>query len=133
LYAGFAGVVVISIITSWFAMAIPLILAEDIGAWAALRKSLRLSNGYEGFLSLLVCESLVGSYVAWYAVHYGLTFLFPAQFRYSAWYGWIVYGLTILASAAVQPPMFIGFSLLAADESSDSLAFPSAQQSSHID
>jgi hypothetical protein len=31
----FFGVVVVSCIVSWFGMAIPLILAEDLGAWAA--------------------------------------------------------------------------------------------------
>ncbi len=129
--ASFVGVVVVSSIVSWFGMAIPLILAGD-RAWAALRKSLKISNRYEGFLALLVCESLVGSYVAWYAVHYGLTFLFPIQLRYTAWYGWLVYVVTILASAAVQPPMFLGFSLLAASEYSNSSSLPGAQQAAQV-
>jgi hypothetical protein len=120
LVVGNVGYVVVASIVSWFGMAIPLILSADIGAWAALKKSLRLSNGYEGFLFLLVVESLAGSYVAWYAVHYGLTFLFPLQLRYTEWYGWLVYFVAILASAAVQPPMFIGFSLLAATDPPDS-------------
>jgi len=64
----------------------------------------------------LVVESLAGSYVAWYAVHYGLSFVFPVQLRYTAWYGWLVYSVSILASAAVQPPLFIGLSLLAGNE-----------------
>ena len=114
--AAFVGVVVVASIVSWFGSAIPLILVEDIGVRAALKRSLKISNGYEAFLALLVSESMVGSYVAWYAVHYGLMFLFPVQLTYTAWYGWLVYGLSILASAAVQPPMFIGFSLLPAKE-----------------
>jgi hypothetical protein len=120
LVVGNVGYVVVASIVSWFGMAIPLILSADIGAWAALKKSLRLSNGYEGFVFLLVVESLAGSYVAWYAVHHGLTFLFPLQLRYTEWYGWLVYFVAILASAAVQPPMFIGFSLLAATDPPDS-------------
>lgn len=131
--ASFVGVVAVSSIVSWFGMAIPLILAGDIGAWAALRKSLKISNRYEVFLALLVCESLVGSYVAWYAVHYGLTFLFPAQLTYTAWYGRLVYFVTILASAAVQPPMFIGFALLAAKEHPNHSSLPSSQQAAQID
>jgi hypothetical protein len=122
--ASFIGMVAVATIVSWFGMAIPLIIAEDIGARAALKKSLKISNGYESFLSLLVAESLVGSYVAWYAVHYGLAFLFPLQFRYTAWYGWLAYFVTILASAAVQPPMFIGFSLLAGAEPVNSSLLP---------
>jgi hypothetical protein len=130
--ASFIAVVVVASIVGWFGMAIPLILAEDIGVWAALKKSMKISNGYEIFLSLLVTESLVGSYVAWYAAYYGLTFLFPLQFRYTAWYGWLEYFVAILASAAVQPPMFIGFSLLAGAEQARSLCLPVAQQTAHV-
>jgi len=110
------GSLIVASIVSWFGMAIPLMLSDDIGVWKALKRSVKLSNGYEAFLFLLVIESFVGSYVAWYAVHYGLAFLFPAQLTYTAWYGWLVYLVAVLASAAVQPPMFIGFSLLASGE-----------------
>ena len=55
---------------------------------------------------------------------YGLTFLFPIQLRFTAWYGWLVYFVSILASAAVQPPMFIGFSLLAGNEREPDSALP---------
>jgi hypothetical protein len=127
------GMLVVASMVSWFGMAIPLILAEDIGVWAALKKSVKISNGYEIFLSLLIAESLVGSYVAWYAAHFGLTFLFPIQFRYTPWYGWLEYFVAILASAAVQPPVFIGFSLLAGAEQANPSALPCAQQAPHID
>jgi hypothetical protein len=122
------GYVVIASIVSWFGVAIPLILSDDLEAWAALKRSVRLSNGYEGFLFLLVVESMVGSYVAWYATHFGLMFLFPAHLRYTTWYGWIVFLVSVLASAAVQPPMFIGFSLLASDEHATSQFLPNSRQ-----
>ena len=127
------GYVIVSSVLSWFGMAVPLLLSSDIGVWKALKKSVTISNGYEGFLFLLVIESLAGSYAGWYAVHYGLTFLLPPQFQYTAWYGWLVYGLSILASAAVQPPMFIGFSLLARNEYPASRLLPVPQQPAHID
>ena len=114
--ATLVGYVVVASVVSWLGMAIPLILSGGLGVWTALKRSVKLSNGYEGFLFLLVIESLAGAYVAWYAVHYGLSFLFPVQLRYTAWHGWLVYFVSILASAAVQPPMFIGFSLLAGNE-----------------
>jgi hypothetical protein len=132
-FASFVGVTIVACIVSWFGMAIPLILAQDIGVWAALKRSLKISNRYEVFLSLLVCESLVGSYVAWCAAHYGLRFLFPTQLQYTEWYGWLAYFVTIFASAALQPPMFIGFSLLAARGESDSSPFPRAQQPPYVD
>jgi hypothetical protein len=131
--SAFVGVIVISSIVSWFGMAVPLILSENIGAWAALKRSLNMSDGYEGFLSLLVCESVLGSFVAGYAVHYGLTFLFPTELRYTESYGWFVSVVTILASAAVQPPMFIGFSLLAAEGTTNSSRLPRPQHLPHID
>jgi hypothetical protein len=83
-------------------------------------------------LFLLVVESMAGSYVAWYAVPLGLRFLFPPHLQYTTWYGWVVYFVAILASAAVQPPMFIGFSLLAASEPQNSSFLPGAQQPSHV-
>jgi len=117
LFATVAGYVVIAGIVSWFGAAIPIVLRGDIGTWAALKRSVKLSNGYEGFLFLLVIESVVGSYVAWYATPYALTLMFPASLRQTEWYGWLVYLVAVLAAAAVEPPLFIGFSLLAADES----------------
>jgi hypothetical protein len=127
------GYVVIASIVSWFGMTIPLILAGDRGVWSALKKSVKISNGYERFLFLLVVESVAGPYVAWHAVHYGCRLLFPAQFQSTEWYGWLIYFAVIVAGAAVEPPMFIGFSLLAATGQSDSsLPLPIAQQTPQV-
>jgi hypothetical protein len=122
--AALAGTVIVASIVSWFGIAIPLILRDNIGAFAALKKSVRASNGYEVFLFLLIIESVVGGYVAWYATHYGFALLLPASFKYGGWYGWVVYFVAVLAAAAIEPPLFIGLSLLAdaknrARESSD--------------
>jgi hypothetical protein len=110
---GVAGYVAAAGLVSWFGAAIPLVLREDMRAWASLRKSLEASDGYQGFLLLLVIETVVGSYVAWYATHYFLQYVVTDSIRFSAWYIWIALLVGALASAAVQPPMFIGFSLLA--------------------
>jgi hypothetical protein len=131
-WASSISVVVVGSIVGWFGMAIPLILAEGTGVWSALKRSVKISNGYEIFLFLLICESMVGSYVAWYAVSYGFTFLFPAQLRYTQWYGWVIYFVTILASAAVQPPLFIGFSLLASDQSANSQLLSNSNHAAQV-
>ena len=94
-------------------MAIPLPLRGNIGVWAALKRSVELSNGYEGALFLLLLESLVGPYLAWYGIHYGLRILLPESLRYSPWYDWTVFVGSVLASATLEAPLFIGFSLLA--------------------
>ncbi len=107
------GMLVAATNASWLGLAIPLILRGNIGVWAALRRSVELSNGYEGALFLLLVESLSGPYLAWYGLHYALTILVPAALRYNGWYGWAVYVASILTSAALDPPLFLGFSLLA--------------------
>ncbi len=82
-----------------------------------MKKSLQAADGNQGFLFLMVVQSLVGSYGAWYGTHHGLPLLLPASIRFSSCCAWIALVVSALASAALQPPMFIGFSLLA-DESS---------------
>jgi len=122
--ASLVGYEVVAGIVSWLGMSIPIILRGNTSVWNALKKSVKASNGYEGYLFLLVVESTVGSYVAWYAVQYGFRLLLPAALRYTAWYGWLVAFVAVLATAAVEPPMFIGFSLVAASEHAPSQFIP---------
>ncbi len=135
-YGSFTGAlayILVAGVLCWYGMAIPLIISREMGIRAALKRSIKISNGYEGFLFLLVLESVAGSYVAWYAAHIGISLVTPSFLRNTAWYGWIVFFASILASAAVEPPMFIGFSLLARlGEDSGDLA-PGSQQSPQID
>ena len=111
--ASVAGIVVVASIVSWFGAAIPLILRGDRTVWSALKTSVKLSSGYEGALFLLVVESLVGSYLAWYATYHGVRMLAPGPLRHTLWYSWGVYLLAVLVTASVEPPLFIGFALLA--------------------
>lgn len=99
-------------IVSRLGMAIPLVVRGDIGVWAALNESLKIGERHKGFLYLLLIQSVVGSYAGWYAVDYVLLLL-PDSVKLTAWYGWGVVLLSAVASAALQPPMYIGFSLLA--------------------
>jgi hypothetical protein len=77
---------VVASIVSWLGMAIPLTLRGNTGVWAALKRSVEISHGYEGALLLLLLESVAGPYLAWHAVHHGLTMLMPLSLRYTAWY-----------------------------------------------
>ncbi len=108
--------VMVASIVSWLGATIPIILGGNTTVWAALKRSVESSSGYEGALFLLVVESLVGSYLAWYATFHGLRMLVPDQLRDTSWYGWGVYLLAVLMTASVEPPLFIGFSLLADPE-----------------
>jgi hypothetical protein len=112
------GFVVVASIVSWLGAAIPLIVRGKTGVWPALKRSVELSTGYEGALFLLVVESVAGSFLAWHATYYAFYALrlLPDHLRYTPWYGWVVNVVAVLASAAVEPPLFIGFSLLADPE-----------------
>ena len=119
--------VLVAAIVSWLGMAIPLIVRGNTTVWAALKRSVQLSNGNEGSLLLLVVHSLLGSYLAWYAALYSLRLLVPDYLRHTPWYGWFAYVVGILVTAAVEPPIFIGFSLLAAPEPPTSSPLPGPQ------
>lgn len=117
------GYVAVASVVSWLGMAIPLILRNS-GVWAALKRSLELSNGYEGALLWLVVQSSVGSYLAAYGTYYCFSLFFPAPLRYTLWYGWLVFIVAVLAGAAIEPPIFIGFSLLADPDQLNASSFP---------
>ena len=108
-----ASVVLAGSVVSWLGIAIPLIVKSNTAVLAGLKKSVTLSSGYEGALFLLVVESVAGGLLAWYVVLHGAPWVVPSSWRYEAWYGWFLNLAGVLASAAVDPPLFIGLSLLA--------------------
>lgn len=121
------GVVLVASVVSWLGASIPLLLESNTRVWAAFKKSVDFSAGYEGALFLLVVESVAGSYMAWYAVWYGLPRLLPQHWQYAPWYWWLLTFVGVLAGAAVEPPLFIGFSLIANPERLNALSLPGAE------
>ncbi len=101
----------VATVVSWLGMSIPFVLRGGLGVWDALRKSLLAAAGYEGFLFLLVVQSLIGSYVGWYALRYFIWAIRPTLLF--TWNGWLFLLLSTLMGAAVEPPIFIGLALLA--------------------
>ena len=122
------GYVTVASVVSWLGAAIPLILREEARIWASLKRSVELSSGYEGALFLLVLESVVGGFVAWYATFYNLHALLPGQLRHTVWFGWALSLNAILVSAAMEAPLFIGFSLLADSDLLNTSSLPLSQQ-----
>ena len=128
LSTSYTSYVVVAAIVSWLGTAIPIIIRGNTSAWMALKRSVEVSSGYEGALFLLVVESLVGSYLAWYATYHGLRMLVPDPLRQTLWYGWGVYFLAVLVTASVEAPLFIGFSLLADPDFLKASSLPHSQQ-----
>jgi hypothetical protein len=115
-------------IASWAGAAIPLVIKGKLGVWAALKRSIELSSGYEGAFFWLVTQTVVGTYGGWYLTHYLAGILLPHSILYTAWGYWSVVVLAVLASAAADPPIFIAFSLLADPENlKPSSSFPGTQ------
>jgi hypothetical protein len=110
------GMVVVATFVSWLGASIPLILKGNTRVRATLRKSVELSNGYEGALFLLVVESVAGSMIVWYTVVHGLPLFLPRHLIYAAWYGWLLNAVGVLAASTIDAPLFIGLSLLADPE-----------------
>lgn len=126
-----ASITILTAILSWLGPAIPFALERNTKILAALKKSIESSAGYEGALFLLVAESVLASYLAWYFTVMAMRSTVPVNLRNTSWYGWVVWVIVVLATAAVDPPLFIGFSLLAGRERNLS-ALPGAEQPPHI-
>lgn len=126
-----ASVILAGSIVSWLGIAIPLIVKSNTSVGAGLKKSVRLSSGYEGALFLLVVESVAGGLLAWYVVLHGAPWVVPPGWRYGGWYGWLLNLAGVLASAAVDPPLFIGLSLLANREQLPR-SLPGAEQTADV-
>jgi hypothetical protein len=120
-------IITVASLVSWLGASIPLVL-RGTKLWAALKRSVELSSGYEGALLLLVVESVAGSFVAGYLTFYTLHFLVPSDLRHTPWYGRVLALVAALVSATVEAPLFIGFSLLADPEQLEASSFPVSQQ-----
>jgi len=125
---GLIAALAVASLVAWLGASIPILIRGDTKLLAAFKRSVGLSNGYEGALFLLLVESVAGTFVAGYATFYALRLLIPSHFRYAPWYGWLVNLVAILASAAAEPPILIGFSLLADPERLNASSLPATQQ-----
>jgi hypothetical protein len=105
-----AGIFLIGCAVSWQGLMFPMLIWTDVGAWQALKSSYTLANGYRTHLASLVIESLLASYLAGFGVYYALGFV--AHRLSLNWASWPIFVAAVLASAAAEAPMFIGFSLL---------------------
>jgi hypothetical protein len=130
--ATIVGCIVVASVVSWLGAAIPLTLQGNTKLRTALKRSIELSNGYEGALFLLVLESIVGGLIAWYVTLHGLSFLAPDKLRYTDWYGWLANLVAVMASAAVDPPLFIGLCLVADPKLSRAASLPGTEQAPYI-
>ena len=133
-WAELAGYVIVASIISWLGTAVPLVIKADCKVWAALKKSIELSSGYEGAFLWLVLQSVLGAYAVWYLIHYLTGMILPFALLHTSWGHWGLVLIAVLASAAIDSPLFISFSLLAGPEKiKEPFSFPEAQQTPGID
>jgi len=126
---GLIAALAVASLVSWLGASIPLLLRGDTKLLAALKRSVELSSGYEGALFLLVVESVAGTFIAGYVTFYALHWLVPSELRHALWFSWAVNLAAVLASAAMEAPLFIGLSLLADLDVLNSRSLPGPQQS----
>lgn len=100
-----------SLLTSRLGLAIPAVVIDQCGVSQAIQRSRRLTEGRSGLLTVLLIESLGGSYLAgvtpfWIAAHFGAGAPPPV------WLPWVLVAVAIIAGALVQPVLFVGLSLM---------------------
>ena len=96
-----------------YALAIPKLMDSQVGIWAAMKSTVTLTDGYDGYLFLLTVESIVGTAIgAYVGAEFAILALQRTSLAQADWTPWVIVFTAALGSAFVQPPMFIGFSLL---------------------
>lgn len=113
-----------------YSLAIPKIVDRGGSAWRAMLSTAPMTDGYDGYLLLLVAESVLGTYLAQIVVFLTVQKVLQRTGMIdTAWSGWILILAVALGSALVQPPMFIGFSLLYLEQTREHHALPNASAS----
>jgi len=99
-------------VLSRYALAIPALVLENLPFWKCFKRSDELTEGHMLFLAALICESVLGGYVAMSAPFWMWNHVFASRVVLTWTIYWILQLIGLAASAAIQPLMFIGFAYL---------------------
>jgi len=97
------------------ALSAPILMTSDDrtqGAWDAIKKSIKMSEGYEPFFIFLVAQTLLLSFLGpWLGREVLLQLWLRSSVSANA-YKWIGYSLDALLPAAIETFAFVGFTVL---------------------
>ena len=99
-------------VLSRYALAIPALLLDHLSFGTCFKRSDELTDGHMLFLLALICESVIGGYIALSAPFWIWNFGFASHIALTWTIYWILRLIGLAASAAIQPLMFVGFAYL---------------------
>jgi hypothetical protein len=109
------GVILWAGILSRAALSVPFLMTRDNrnrGAWDAIKKSIKMSEGYEPFFIFLVAQTLLLSFLGPWLGRLVLLQLYLRGSVSANAYKWIGYCLDALLPAAIETFAFVGFTVL---------------------
>jgi len=106
-------VVLVCALLSRFGLAIPELMANlNISAAQAMRKSLKLTEGWEIFFTMFLIKSALVGYFAYWITNYALNWSWDHWALSGAAYPWVARTIYVCLAASLESPLFIAFSVL---------------------
>src|SRR5262249_46876048 len=99
------------LVLSRFALAVPAVILDDCRVGQAMFRSDELTQGRWLILSVLLAKSLIRSYVA-AMCPFWLASLIHLNAPVPSWFRWILTVASMLGVTAIEPTVFVGFTLL---------------------
>jgi hypothetical protein len=110
-----ASVILWAGLLSRAALSVPILMTSDNrtqGAWDAIKKSIKMSEGYEPFFIFLVAQTLLLSFLGPWVGRQVLLQLWLRDSVSANAYSWIGYSLDALLPAAIETFAFAGFTVV---------------------
>lgn len=111
----FVGLSLWAGLVSRAALSVPILMTSDnriLGSWGAIKKSIKMSEGYEPYFILLVAQTLLFSFLGPWTGRQMLLQLWSRGSVSANAYEWIGYSLDALVPAAIETFAFVGFTVL---------------------
>src|SRR5215472_15652636 len=94
-------------------LSIPCVMDRlEISAWKAIKRTTRLTDGYEPFFFLLIAPTISLSVLVPLLCRQAFAHLWDRGLINSVGYQWLGYGMDVIAAAALETFAFVGFTIL---------------------